>query len=101
MSYAKVRKELAQQSDAGNPVCRTCKGSAPWQTLSDHGGLCFPCYQAYCREPRTFPNVGDKRMGPRSWAHALKRRHEAGEQLTPAQVDAYQAALRHHAEPSA
>jgi hypothetical protein len=30
----------------------------------------------------------------RSWAWNLKARHEAGERLTPAQIDAYTAALR-------
>ena len=31
---------------------------------------------------------------PRAWAHALKARDEAGENLTPAQRDMYRAALR-------
>jgi hypothetical protein len=101
-SYAKVRKELAEQSDGGDPVCRTCKSSAPWQVLSDHGGQCFSCFQAHCRAsmpPQV--DVGDKRRGQRDWAYALQRRHKAGDQLTPAQIDAYTAALRHPTEDSA
>lgn len=31
---------------------------------------------------------------PRRWAHSLKARHEAGERLSQAQIDAYTAALR-------
>jgi hypothetical protein len=31
---------------------------------------------------------------PRQWAHRLKARHEAGERLSQAQIDAYTAALR-------
>ena len=31
---------------------------------------------------------------PRRWAHSLKARHEAGERLNPAQINAYTAALR-------
>ena len=50
MSYKTVRKELAQQHDT-NRGCRTCQAGAPHATLSDYGGLCFPCFQAYCREP--------------------------------------------------
>lgn len=99
-NYAKVRKELAEQRSDDKPKCRRCKGDAPWQTLSDHGGMCFPCYAAYCREPQKWPDIGDKRNGPRDWAHALKRRHESGERLTPAQITAYTAALRQHLEPT-
>lgn len=30
---------------------------------------------------------------PRAWAHALKARHQSGDRLTPAQIDAYREAL--------
>jgi hypothetical protein len=101
MSYAKVRKEIAQQSgDVDRLPCMFCKTPTLRETLTQYGARCFTCYEAYCREPRTFPYVGDKqRHGPRDWAHALQARHKAGEKLTPAQVDAYQAALRHEPEP--
>lgn len=98
-SYSKVRKEIAQQQVDTGPPCRECKGSAAAETLSSYGGRCGACHAAYCRAPRTWPDVGDKRKGPRDWAHALKRRHEAGDNLTPAQVDAYQTALRHGVTP--
>lgn len=94
-SYAKARKEMARSRDGDGLACRSCNGAAAWAVLSDHGGLCYPCFRAYCREatpPRV--DVGDKRQGPLEWAIALERRHQAWETLTPAQVSAYRAALR-------
>lgn len=91
-TYRETKKEIAERMGDAH-VCRQCNAVTQWGTLSDHGGLCYRCYAAYCREPRQWPDVGTKGE-PRSWAHALKRRHEAGEQLTPAQVSAYRAALK-------
>lgn len=97
-SYAKVRKEIAD-SKPDELACRDCRGSAARETLSSFGGRCGGCHAAYCRAARNWPDVGDKRKGPREWAHALKRRHQAGENLTPAQISAYQTALRHEVTP--
>lgn len=92
-SYTKARRELAEQSDENRLRCLRCGAATLRETMSQYGGRCFACYEAYCAEPRRFPDTGTKGE-PRSWAHALKRRHDAGEELSAAQVSAYQAALR-------
>jgi hypothetical protein len=96
MSYKTVRKELADQAvDEKRAPCTVCSTPTLRETLTQYGARCFSCYEAYTREQRTFPDVGSKHQrGPRDWAHALKRRHDAGEQLTPAQISAYRATLR-------
>ena len=43
-------------------TCRKCFAPTPRATLADFGAQCFPCYQAYLREP------------PRSTAPACPRR---------------------------
>jgi hypothetical protein len=98
VSVSDIRRRVAEKMGGGSGgdklLCRKCSEPTKRETLSDLGGQCFPCYQAYCREPQTFPDVGNKHArGPRDWAHALKRRHDAGELLTPAQIDAYRGAL--------
>jgi hypothetical protein len=96
-SFSKVKRELVSQGDGEIPrgPCRECGSINLKETLSNYGGLCPGCYRDYCKAPQHFPDVGDKRIdGPRGWAHALKRRHEQGDRLTPAQVSAYKAALR-------
>ena len=50
MSYRDVRRETADRMGAG-VVCIRCAGTTQWLTLSDHAGMCFPCYQAYRSEP--------------------------------------------------
>lgn len=92
-AYSKVRKELADQVDESRLPCRYCGAPTLRETLTQYGARCFPCYEGYCREPQTFPDIGNKSLGPRDWARALKRRHEAGETLTPTQISAYQGAL--------
>lgn len=101
MSYRSVRKELAKQTD-GEYRCRVCNDTAAFETLSSYGGRCGRCYADYCRvamPPRV--DVGDKRKSLLDWAHALKRRHAAGDRLTPAQIAAYTAALKLPSQPSA
>ena len=96
-TFSKVKRELKGQDgeDVKRGPCRQCGATNLKETLSNYGGLCPGCYRDYCKAPQHFPDVGDKRIdGPRSWAHALKRRHEQGDRLTPAQVSAYKAALR-------
>lgn len=93
--YSETRKELADKLAGDSPrPCRTCQESTDWQTLSDHGGMCFRCFKAYCREFQNRPDVGRKEADPLSWARALQRRHQAGERLSKAQIDAYQDALK-------
>lgn len=96
--YAKARRELADQRDGSGDAsmvpCPRCQSPAMRETLSLYGARCFACYRDYCAEPRLRVDIGNKRVSPRDWAHALKRRHDHGERLTPAQVTAYTAALR-------
>lgn len=95
MSYKDVRKELTKGSspDDGRLPCSRCATPTLRSTLTQYGARCFECYEASTREPRTFPDVGSK-DDPRSWARALKQRHENGERLTPAQIKAYRRALK-------
>jgi hypothetical protein len=75
--------------------CRWCNAPTLRETLTAYGARCFRCFEAWQNERREAPDIGDKtERGARDWAHALKRRHEAGDRLTKAQVDAYKAALR-------
>jgi hypothetical protein len=92
-TYKKVRSELAEQRDHAYN-CRVCNASAQWKTLSDHGGMCYPCYQHYCGTSMLSMRDVGSRDQPRSWAHALKLRHDSGERLTPAQVNAYRSVLK-------
>lgn len=79
--------------------CRWCETLTPRETLAAHGARCFGCYQRFLRQRQTRPAIeGDKRAGLRDWARALRDRQAAGEQLTNAQQDAWQAALRHSPE---
>lgn len=38
-------------------------------------------------------SMSEAAQSPRRWAHGLRERHQRGERLTPAQVEAYQSAL--------
>lgn len=50
--HRRTAEKLAEPSDPSKTLpCRRCAEQTPCGTLSDHGGLCYPCYQAYCREP--------------------------------------------------
>jgi hypothetical protein len=75
--------------------CRWCNAPTLRETLSNYGARCFRCFEAWQAERHEVPDVGNKPdRGMRDWAHALKRRHEAGERLTVAQVVAYKSALQ-------
>lgn len=50
-SFREVKAELDKQATNGQAQCRQCRATAEWKVISDHGGLCFPCFQAYTREP--------------------------------------------------
>ena len=94
-SYRNVVKEIVEHSATDRLQCRFCGKPTLRETLSQYGARCFECFTAYCSARPFYPDTGDKRIdGPRSWAHALKRRHEQGDRLTPSQVSAYKAALR-------
>jgi hypothetical protein len=101
-SYRAVRDALTGSTDTGDKLpCSLCGAPTKRETLSDLGARCFPCYQSYCREQHEYPDVGNKHArGPRDWAYALKRRHEAGERLTPVQISSYRSVLRHEPSPA-
>ena len=56
-----------KNNDPYGPLnCRTCSTLTSRATLTNHGGLCFPCFQDYLRdgpqqrrEPRTSVTVRD------------------------------------------
>lgn len=51
-TYAKIRKELAAQSEPDNRLpCLTCSKPTLREMLAQYGGRCFTCGQSYCREP--------------------------------------------------
>jgi hypothetical protein len=92
MKYREIKDATTEASSNYMP-CLFCREPTLRETLSLYGARCFKCYEAYCREPRVFHDVGKKSDDPRAWAYALQRRHEAGERLTPAQVNAYKAVI--------
>lgn len=110
-SYRDVRQAMVGNHEPeGAFPCLFCTTPTNRDTLSTLGARCFPCYVAYCKEG--FSDIGplsiaDKRdimqslrsfgrsaNSPRNWARKLKERHEAGECLTPAQINAYRDCLR-------
>lgn len=48
--YSRVRAEMASAREP-TLACSVCGTPTDYATLSDHGGRCFGCYQAHCREP--------------------------------------------------
>jgi hypothetical protein len=94
--------------------CRWCQASTPVADLAEYGARCRRCYDAYCAEanPRNRRNVGpltlaEKRAvisaianvgkgvprGPKDWAHRLRERELAGEQLSILQRKCWREAL--------
>lgn len=94
--YAETRQRLHEA--VAEFRCHRCAGTAAQSTLIAFGGHCGPCYAAYCREARSWPDVGNKEKNPMGWAHKLRQRHEAGEKLTQAQIAAYRHTLRKEQE---
>lgn len=90
MSLVNIRRKTAELMSGDALKCRRCQATAARETLSNYGSLCGPCYGAYCRETRAPAPVSGGRA---EWAFSLKARADAGERLTPAQTDAYRAAL--------
>jgi hypothetical protein len=39
-----------QQIPGESLACRNCGGMTSHANLAAHGGQCYPCYAAYCRE---------------------------------------------------
>ena len=59
MSLSDVRRKVAEVMGSDDlRKCRSCGQSAKHETLADHGGMCFPCFAAYCRMPKTAPKGG-------------------------------------------
>lgn len=52
MTVIDIRKQIAEKLGAGSSLsCINCGTPTAYDTLSTLGAKCFPCYQAYCREP--------------------------------------------------
>lgn len=74
--------------------CAWCGRSTLFEVLSQHGSRCRACFDAYCARPQARPHLdGHEHRGARAWAFRLRERHQGGERLTKAQIDAYQAAI--------
>ena len=75
--------------------CSRCGTPTLPGTLATYGARCYGCYLDLLRDPQPSPRaMGDKRVGgPKAWAHALQRREQSGERLSPAQAEMWRAAL--------
>lgn len=94
--YTDAVKRMADAApqDGSRLPCHLCGEPTLHATLTQYGARCYPCYERWCAEPQTGPNVGDRRAtGPLAWAHALKTREEAGERLTLSQKVMWREAL--------
>lgn len=50
MTIRAIRRRTAEKLGATDRLpCCDCKTPASRKTLADHGGRCYPCFQAYCR----------------------------------------------------
>lgn len=96
MSYKPSQDEQQQDGPVRYLPCRYCGKQTLVETLSHYGARCLACFEAYCaagsRNAPVTDDYADK--GRRAWAHRLRDRHQRGERLTRAQVDAYEAAVR-------
>jgi hypothetical protein len=73
-------------------ACIFCKKQTLVETLSMYGARCFECYGEYCARPQdNVTRESYESAGRRAWAFKLRDRHQAGERLTKAQIDAYRA----------
>lgn len=55
MSLSRARNQEPEIIGGGQLPCRKCKVNTAWGTLSDLGGMCFPCYRDYCQEIQQGP----------------------------------------------
>jgi hypothetical protein len=49
-AFDETREHLDKEAESQHR-CRRCTASTAWQELSDHGGRCYACFQAFCRSP--------------------------------------------------
>ena len=95
MSLVDVRKKMAEQrAQDERQQCRICNTVTAWETLSDHGGRCYPCYAAYCRAVPPAPKLPAFADSPRRWAYLLQWREQRGERLSPVQKTLWREALQ-------
>lgn len=103
---------IAREYLADHLPCRACGNHTERETLAAYGGQCTACYRAYCSEVPAAPGpwtperrravlqrlrqtfADNAKQHPKAWAHRLKAREEAGEQLSRAQREAWRCALR-------
>jgi len=52
MSFVKTREvrttQDASRTDENKTPCHICRGMTFNAILSDHGGMCYPCFKRYC-----------------------------------------------------
>lgn len=110
-------QEVAADYLANHAPCRWCGNQAPREELSRYGARCEPCYRDWCAQanPSWWPNrplqpherdavirrakkavarLRANPQDPKGWAHRLKAREDAGENLSPVQREAWRIALR-------
>jgi hypothetical protein len=95
MSYgaARDKQETQREDDSVSYLpCAFCRKRTLISILSQHGARCVECFDAYCAKPQgNVTREGYESEGRRAWAFKLRDRHQAGERLTKAQIDAYRA----------
>jgi hypothetical protein len=95
MSYKSTVRDEDNAIAEDRLPCRYCGKPTLRETLTQYGARCFRCYEDYLAKALSERvDVGDQRKSLKSWAHALKRRHESGEPLSRYQITAYQEALK-------
>lgn len=102
--------QIADEHMVGVMPCEFCGAQTEWETLSQYGARCGPCFTQYCtggkknppmpsREEKTDillrlkSAIFGKLQGPRAWAYKLKSMEDAGVSLTRTQSDAWRVAI--------
>lgn len=103
MSYKPSANDPGESGPVRYLPCMYCGQHTLVETLSQYGARCLPCFEAYCsqtgtgRKARGIDRAAIERIGnggeggPMAWADRLRERHQSGERLTRAQIEAYQA----------
>lgn len=92
-TFDETNDQPVDDVDRNRLACSWCSKSTLRSVLSQYGARCFECFEGYCRRPQDHAQVGDKEVGPKGWAYALKRREVAGERLTGAQKAMWRTAI--------
>jgi len=112
-TYRASRRDqrIADEFLDGHGPCAFCGNSAPKDELANFGARCRPCYDAYCRGDRLYPQLspqqrramadqvrsalsGRLRISGREHIAQLQARADAGEAMSPGQHGFLQAVRR-------